>query len=71
VVAGPGEAAFQGVADFDAEVVDGAVDGVGSVVQELGRGLRPLQSGVVRSYALFLAGGTVALLVFVVLRMSV
>jgi NADH-quinone oxidoreductase subunit L len=71
VVAGPGEAAFQGVADFDADVVDGAVDGVGAVVQELGRGLRPLQSGVVRSYALFLAGGTVALLVFVVLRMSV
>jgi NADH-quinone oxidoreductase subunit L len=70
VVAGPGEAAFQGVADFDAQVVDGAVDGVGTVVQELGRGLRPLQSGLVRSYALFLAGGTVALLVFVVLRMS-
>jgi hypothetical protein len=44
---------------------------VGAVVQELGQGLRPLQSGVVRSYALVLAGGTVALLVFVVLRMSV
>jgi NADH-quinone oxidoreductase subunit L len=70
VVAGPGEAAFQGVADFDANVVDGAVDGVGAGVQELGRGLQPLQTGMVRSYALFLAGGTVALLVFVVLRMS-
>lgn len=71
VVDGPGEAAFQGVADFDSEVVDGAVDGVGSLVKRAGGDLRPLQSGLVRSYALFLAGGTVLLLVFVVVRMSV
>ncbi len=65
VVGGPGEAAFEGVADFDSEVVDGAVNGVGRLAQ-LGRPrLRSVQSGFVRSYALAVAGGAVMLLVFV------
>ena len=67
---GPGEAAFQGVADFDSGVVDGAVDGVGKVTLLVGRAMRGLQSGFVRAYALAVAGGTLALLVFVILRMS-
>jgi len=71
VVGGPGEDGFQGVADFDATVVDGSVNGVGKLAQGFGRVLRPVQSGLVRSYALVLAGGTVLLLVFVVMRMSV
>jgi NADH-quinone oxidoreductase subunit L len=71
VVGGPGEAAFQGVADFDSEVIDGSVNGVGRITQSAGRALRGVQSGFVRSYALAIAGGTLALLVFVVLRMSV
>ena len=71
VVGGPGEAAFQGVADFDSEVVDGSVNGVGRLTQSAGRALRGIQSGFVRSYALAIAGGTLALLVFVILRMSV
>ncbi len=70
VVGGPGEAAFQGVADFDSEVVDGGVNGVGRLALLSGRAMRGLQSGFVRAYALAIAGGTVALLVFVILRMS-
>jgi len=71
VAGGPGEDAFQGIADFDAGVVDGAVNGVGSLTQGLGRRLRPVQSGLVRSYALVIAGGAALLLAFVVMRMSV
>ena len=47
----PGREAFQATADFDAGVVDGAVDGVGSVVAVAGRHARKLQSGFVRAYA--------------------
>ncbi|MGI9579557.1 MAG: hypothetical protein ACR2OH_15270, partial [Microthrixaceae bacterium] len=70
VVGGPGEAAFEGVAEFDSTVVDGAVDGVGSITERFGRSLRGIQNGFVRSYALAIAGGTLALLVFVIMRMS-
>jgi NADH-quinone oxidoreductase subunit L len=70
VVGGPGEAAFQGVADFDAEVVDGAVRGVAAGTKEAGRVLRPLQSGLVRTYALGVAVGAVLLVAFVITRMS-
>jgi NADH-quinone oxidoreductase subunit L len=70
VVGGPGEAAFQGVADFDQGVVDGAVNGVGWLARASARALVPLQSGFVRGYALVLAGGSALLLVFVVMRMA-
>jgi NADH-quinone oxidoreductase subunit L len=71
VVGGPGEAAFQDIADFDSEIVDGAVNGVGRLTMWAARALRPLQSGLVRAYALAVAGGAVVLLVFVVMRMSI
>jgi NADH-quinone oxidoreductase subunit L len=71
VAGGPGEAAFQGVADFDATVVDGAVEGVARGTRGLGTLLRPLQSGLIRSYALGVAFGAVLLLTFVVVRMNV
>jgi NADH-quinone oxidoreductase subunit L len=70
VVGGPGEAAFQGVADLDAKVVDGAVNAVGAGTLGLGARLRKLQTGLVRSYALGISIGTVALLVFVIARMN-
>ena len=70
VVGGPGEAAFDGVATFDSEVVDGAVNGVGRLTQLTGRAVSVFQSGFVRAYALAVAGGAVVLLVFVVMRMS-
>ena len=70
VVGGPGEASFDAVAEFDQKVVDGAVNGVGSGTRWIGRALRPLQPGFVRSYALGVAVGSVLVLAFVVTRMS-
>jgi len=41
----------------DVPLIDGAVNGVGRIVRDLGEWARPLQTGYVRSYgALFLAG---------------
>ncbi len=69
-VGGPGRRAFEGVADFDAKVVDGAVDGIGRSVRAGGTLLRRAQSGFVRSYALLTAAGAVALLVWFLFRTS-
>jgi NADH-quinone oxidoreductase subunit L len=70
VAGGPGEAAFQGLADFDHEVVDGAVRGVGGVTQQAGEAVRGIQTGFVRSYAFGIGIGAVALVLFAVVRMS-
>jgi len=66
---GPGEE----LADFaaykvDKGVIDGAVNGVAALTQLGGRALRRLQTGYVRNYALGLAGGAVALLLYVAVR---
>ena len=71
VAGGPGEAAFEGVAEFDQRVVDGAVNGVGGLAKRIGDGLRPMQSGLIRTYALGVAVGAVLLLTYVVTRMSI
>lgn len=70
VAGGPGEAAFQGVSDFDGVVVDGAVNGVAAGTVGAGGKLRGLQNGLVRSYALGISVGAVALLAFVITRMN-
>ncbi len=67
---GPGRAGFQATADFDGTVIDGAVNGVARLVQGGGRGLRVLQSGYVRSYALGVAVGVVGLLGYFLTRVS-
>jgi len=67
---GPGRAGFQAVADFDQQVVDGAVNGVATVVRGGGRGLRVLQSGYVRGYALGLGVGVLGLLGYFLSRVS-
>ncbi|MET0882571.1 MAG: NADH-quinone oxidoreductase subunit L [Acidimicrobiales bacterium] len=69
-VDGPGEAAFEGTATFDRVVIDGAVNGTGSLIRGLGERLRVVQSGYVRSYALAVALGAVALMIYVVSRIS-
>ena len=69
-VDGPGEAAFEGTATFDRVVIDGAVNGTGSLIRGLGERLRVVQSGYVRSYALAVALGAVALMIYVVTRIS-
>jgi len=49
---------------FDTGLVDGIVNGVGVLVQRLSAALRPLQTGLVRNYALVLAAGVVGLVVW-------
>ena len=70
VVAGPGRRSFDLAAAFDRRVIDGAVNGVGSVVRRGGGLLRPIQSGYVRNYALMIAIGVVALIGFVLTRVN-
>jgi len=66
---GPGrEAANVAAYTVDARIIDGAVDGVATVVRRGGGQLRRLQSGYVRSYALGITAGTVLLLAYVVNR---
>jgi NADH-quinone oxidoreductase subunit L len=69
-VGGPGRAAFQATATFDTKVVDGAVNGIAAGVRGSGQRLRVIQSGFLRSYALGVAVGVVALLVYFLTRVS-
>jgi len=50
---------------IDRDVIDGAVNGVGALAREGGQGLRRVQTGLVRNYALAIVFGTVVLLVYV------
>ena len=68
LVAGPGHRLFSGIADTDARVVDGAVNGTGSLVRSLAGVLRRGQNGFVRSYAALVTVGVVALLAWFVVR---
>jgi NADH-quinone oxidoreductase subunit L len=55
----------------DAKVVDGAVNGVGSLVRGTAQRVRRVQSGYVRNYALGIAGGAVLVLAFMLLRTGI
>ena len=68
IVGGPGRAAFGGVAAFDAKIVDGAVNGIGTEVRAASGLLRKIQSGLVRSYAFVIGLGAVVLLAWFLLR---
>jgi NADH-quinone oxidoreductase subunit L len=66
---GPGRKGFDAVAWFDAKVVDGIVNGVGSAVRGSGGQIRKAQTGYVRQYAGVIGVAVVLLLVwFVVIR---
>jgi NADH-quinone oxidoreductase subunit L len=64
----PGRKAFEGVAWFDATIVDGAVNGAGRSVQGIGGIVRKMQTGLVRGYAAVIGLGVVALLVWFFIR---
>ena len=68
IVGGPGRAAFGGVAAFDAKIVDGAVNGIGTEVRAASGLLRKVQTGLVRSYAFVIGLGAVVLLAWFLLR---
>ncbi len=53
---------------FDAGIIDGAVNGTGRLFGRLGGGLRRVQTGLVRNYALGVVAGAVGLLIFMVVR---
>ncbi len=68
-VGGPGRQAFEATAWFDANVVDGAVNGVARSVRASAGVGRRAQSGYVRQYAAAIGAGVVLLLVwFVIVR---
>jgi NADH-quinone oxidoreductase subunit L len=70
VVQTPGKAAAAFAAYVvDARVIDGAVNGVGSLVRGLAAAGRRVQTGFVRNYALGLLAGAVGLLVYVGFRL--
>ena len=66
----PGRAFFNGLAWFDRTVIDGAVNGVGSVARSTGGIVRRGQTGLVRTYALTILIGTVLLFLFVLTQVS-
>ena len=63
VVGGVGTTGFQKTADFDAEIVDGTINGVGRLVMKLGQLIQPTQSGYMRNYAVGVAVGALAIVV--------
>ena len=69
VVEGIGTSSFQGTADIDERIVDGAVNGLGKLTIRIGQLIRPAQSGYIRNYAVAVAMG--ALIIVVLLAWSV
>ncbi len=65
---GPGRKLFDLITWFDANIVDGAVNGVGALVRGVGGSARRTQTGLVRTYAVGVAIGAVALIGWFVLR---
>jgi NADH-quinone oxidoreductase subunit L len=70
-VGGPGTKGFAAVAWFDRTIIDGAVNGVATLVRSSGRGLRTVQSGFVRSYALGISAGVVVVLGYFLARLYI
>ena len=65
---GPGRRAFDAVAWTDANVIDGAVRGTGTVVRSTSGVVRRAQSGFVRAYAAIIAIAVLLMLVWFVYR---
>ena len=64
-VAGPGRKAFDAIAWFDKHVIDGALNGTATAVQETSEKVRLTQTGYLRTYALGMALGAIVLAAFV------
>jgi NADH-quinone oxidoreductase subunit L len=68
LVGGPGKATASWLDRVvDTKIIDGAVNGVGSLFELLSRGVQEIQDGHVRRYAMGIAIGTVGILLYVVL----
>ena len=55
---------------IDRDTIDGAVNGIGSGFRRLGGGLRRVQTGLVRNYALAIFIGAVLMLAFITTRVN-
>jgi len=66
LVVGPGRRTVAGLVVTDRDVVDGSFTGGATIVRGLGQGLRRLQTGYVRSYALSVLGGALLLVLTLV-----
>ena len=69
VAGGPGRRLFDLVAWFDRIFVDGAVNGVAGLVRTAGTGLRSLQPGLVRNYALSITLGSAFVALWFLVRL--
>ena len=69
-MAGPGRIAFNAMAWFDRTIIDGAVNGIGSLARDSGSIIRRSQTGLVRTYALAITIGAVLLVLFVMTRVN-
>ncbi len=65
---GPGRASFEATADFDRSVVDGAVNGVATLVRREAGLLRRFHNGLVRTYAAGIGLGAVGLMLWFLTR---
>ena len=61
---GPGRKGFEALTSFDRSAIDGTVNKVGDLVRLDGNILRRLQTGLVRSYAVLIGVGAVALMAY-------
>jgi len=68
-VSGPATTAARFLSEgVDRDTIDGAVNGIGRTFQHAGGGLRKVQTGLVRNYALAIVVGAVLVLVFITTR---
>ena len=68
LMGGPGRTSFEVTTRFDEQVVDGAVNGIGTAVRSAAGVLRRFQNGLVRTYSTGVAVGAVALLLWFLSR---
>ncbi len=65
-----GRKSFEATTWFDQNIIDGAVNGVGKITQRVSTRLRSAQTGLIRSYALGMVIGAVAIIAYFVSRMG-
>ena len=68
LIGGPGRGAFNAVAWADTHIVDGAVNGMATMVRKVAGQVRKSQSGFTRLYAALMAVGAVVLLAWFLFR---
>ena len=67
-VGGGGAVATWAAETFDAKGIDGAVNGIAAITAKISGWMRPLQTGMVRSYAVAILAGTVGMLAWFLSR---